>query len=162
MQLAWRWGFCGVLAILGLNSALLAQPVAAALVGGTSANSTSTTTTSTCPDNSILGFVPWYSGLQCDSSGNISSAYFSNSSDSAETIATFIWTIILNIVSDILLAVGYIAMGMVIFAGFMILTAEGNPERMAKGRKMIIATGVGAAIAICATLGVRLVTGVFV
>ena len=63
-------------------------------------------------------------------------------------------------VSDVLLAVGYVALGMVIYSGFTILTAQGEAERMAKGRKMLIATAIGAAIAIFATLAIRLIIGV--
>ena len=160
MQLAWRRGLFGVLAMLGLGSALLAQPAAATSLTEELTVATTTFAATACNSDAILGFVPWYSGLECESDGSISSDYFSGSSSSADTIATFIWTIILNVVSDVLLAVGYVALGMVIYSGFTILTAQGEAERMAKGRKMLIATAIGAAIAIFATLAIRLIIGV--
>lgn len=162
MQLAWRRGLFGVLAMLGLGSALLVQPAAATSLTEELTAATTTFAATACSGDAILGFVPWYSGLECEADGSISSDYFSSSSSSssADTIATFVWTIILNVVSDVLLAVGYVALGMVIYSGFTILTAQGEAERMAKGRKMLIATAVGAAIAIFATLAVRLIIGV--
>lgn len=114
---------------------------------------------STCGGNAFLGFVPWYDGLICDANGAISSKNF-DGSDSAQSIATFVWKIALNVLSDISLAVGYVALAMVIYSGFLILTAQGEAERLAKGRKTLVATGVGAAIAILATIAIRLIIGV--
>lgn len=114
---------------------------------------------STCGGDAFLGFVPWYDGLICDANGAISSKNF-DGSDSAQSIATFVWKIALNVLSDISLAVGYVALAMVIYSGFLILTAQGEAERLAKGRKTLVATGVGAAIAILATIAIRLIIGV--
>lgn len=114
---------------------------------------------STCGGNAFLGFVPWYDGLICDANGAISSKNF-DGSDSAQSVATFVWKIALNVLSDISLAVGYVALAMVIYSGFLILTAQGEAERLAKGRKTLVATGVGAAIAILATIAIRLIIGV--
>lgn len=114
---------------------------------------------STCGGNAFLGFVPWYDGLICDANGAISSKNF-DGSDSAQSIAAFVWKIALNVLSDISLAVGYVALVMVIYSGFLILTAQGEAERLAKGRKTLVATGVGAAIAILATIAIRLIIGV--
>ena len=127
--------------------------------GGASAGTSGSGGGGTCGGNAFLGFVPWYDGLICDANGAISSKNF-DGSDSAQSIATFVWKIALNVLSDISLAVGYVALAMVIYSGFLILTAQGEAERLAKGRKTLVATGVGAAIAILATIAIRLIIGV--
>lgn len=129
--------------------------------GGSGSGSGSSSGGGTCSGGNFLGFIPWYSGLQCDTNGAISESNFSSGSGTdAQNIATFVWKIGLNVLSDISLAVGYVALGMVIYSGFLILTSQGEAERMAKGRKTLIATGVGAAIAILATIAIRVIIGV--
>lgn len=138
--------------------------IAAGGSGSSSGSGSSTGSSSgggTCSGGNFLGFIPWYSGLQCDANGAISESNFSSGSGTdAQNIATFVWKIGLNVLSDISLAVGYVALGMVIYSGFLILTSQGEAERMAKGRKTLIATGVGAAIAILATIAIRVIIGV--
>lgn len=156
--------------IMAFMLSFCAVPVSASdSTGGAAAGSTSGSTSSstsgaggsagTCSGDAFLGFVPWYNGLQCDANGAISSSNFSGT-DSSTSIAAFVWKIVLNILSDISLAVGYVALVMVIYSGFLILTAQGEAERLAKGRKTLIATAVGAAIAILATVIIRVIIGV--
>lgn len=147
-QKKWPVKILGLLAVLGIGFGMT-TPVLA--------TSGLSTFAASCSGGSFLGFVPWYDGLECDNNGAISSSNFSGGADE---IASGVWKIILNVVSDISLAVGYIALVLVIYSGFVILTSQGDANKMAQGRKMLTATAVGAAIAILAAMLVRLVIGV--
>lgn len=104
-----------------------------------------------CPGGNILTLKPWYSGLEMTSNCSPKSPV----GEAAQK--KFVWTIALNIVEDILQITGYIAVGFVIYGGFLFMTSGGSPERAAAGRKTITNALIGVVIALSAVLLVNLV-----
>lgn len=100
----------------------------------------------------ILTLKPWYYGLTEGSDCKIKS--FGSTSDEH---SHFIWTIGINIVDDLLQLTGYVAVGFIIYGGFVFMTSSGSPERAAAGRKVLINSIIGLVIAMSAVLLVNLV-----
>lgn len=100
----------------------------------------------------ILTLKPWYYGLTEGSDCKIKS--FGSTSDEQ---SHFIWTIGINIVEDLLQLTGYVAVGFIIYGGFVFMTSSGSPERAAAGRKVLINSIIGLVIAMSAVLLVNLV-----
>ena len=110
-------------------------------------------------DNEFLGLRPWYYGLT-DESCNVK-APESDSLDSApETIATFVWTIILNILVDVFMVAGLVALGFVIYGGYLFLRSGGDVAFATKGRKTLTAALVGLLIVTLANVISRLIVTV--
>lgn len=100
----------------------------------------------------FFGFYPWYYGLTAeDSNGNCNIATPSDTGN-GEGLAQFVWTIVLNVVADMMLAVGYIAVGVTIWGGFYMITSNGDPGKVAKARKILVGGVSGALIAIFASV----------
>lgn len=103
----------------------------------------------------FLGVKTWYDGLT-DSSCNIKSPVevFPNEEAAEEGAALrmFIWTIVMNVVSMILGVVGYLAIGMIIYGGFLYMTAQGNPSKLAAAKNTIVRSVIGLAIIMSASI----------
>lgn len=130
--------FLGVM-MIGLAS--LVPTPAAALGGGK------------CGAPTFLGFKAWYEGL-CNDSGEIEQPAKGDEAD----LAAFVWTIVLNIVFDVSLAIGYIAVGFVIYGGYLYIMAQGDPGKVAKGKKTLTSAVIGTVIALAATVIVNTIT----
>lgn len=123
-----RWKILGIMgAILIAGASLVPQPVAAK-----------------CGDKPPLGFKPWYDSL-CDGEE------IRDVKDDKD-LPVFIWTIVLNVIFDLSLAIGYIAVAMVIYSGYLYITSQGDPTRMAKGKKSMMSAIIGVIIAMGATV----------
>lgn len=97
-----------------------------------------------------LGFRPWYyskAGLICQN-GEIQSP----AKDDTDALSRYIWVIVLNIVFDLMLAVGYIALVMVIYGGYLYIMAQGDPGKAARGKKTLTSAVIGVVIAMGATV----------
>ena len=92
----------------------------------------------------ILTFVPWYRGLTNSDCSIKSPASFTGG------LQAFIWVIIMNIVEDIFQATSYVAVGFIMFGGFMFMTSAGNPERASRGRKTLLNAVIGLVVAVSA------------
>lgn len=107
-----------------------------------------TDTFAACADT-FMGFRPWYYGLT-DSDCNIITP--SESGGTGISIETFIWTIVLNIVSILSGIVGYLAIGFLIYGGYLYIMARGDASRISKGKNTIIRAIIGLVICIMATV----------
>lgn len=108
-------------------------------------------------NQSFLGFRPWYQGLTvengdkceivpvCEKPGGCGNANEKN-------LNVFIWTAVLNIVFDLSLAVGMIAVGVVIYGGYLYIMSQGDPGKMARGKKTLVSAVIGVTIAMGATV----------
>lgn len=130
--------FVGVI-LMGLAS--LAPTPAAALGGGD------------CGAPTFLGFKAWYDGL-CNDSNEIEQP----EKGKDEELAAFVWTIVLNVVFDVSLVIGYLALGFVIYGGYLYIMAQGDPGKMARGKKTLTSAAIGTAIAMMASVIVNTIT----
>ena len=97
-----------------------------------------------CNDGgNFLGLRPWYAGLMKESS----EGKFEIKSVSGDKIAGKVWTIVLNILADLFLVLGYITIAMAIYGGFLWMTSKGEPAMVAKGVNTLKYAVVGTVIA---------------
>lgn len=135
-------GFLGAVLVgiscIGLTG-VVSEPVhAVEVTAGGNNNCTSTP----------LGFRPWYYGDTLCENGNIKMPAKGDES----ALTTFIWAIVLNISFDLSLAVGYLAVAMVIYGGYMYIMAQGDPSKAAKGQHTLTSAVIGVVIAMGASV----------
>lgn len=126
--------------VLGMG-VLTGVPVSAANGGGSGGGGNSCS-------SSFLGFYPWYNGLT-DADCNIKTP--SDSGD-GKGLASFVWTIILNVMADLTLAIGYVMIGVTIWGGFYMMTSAGEPGKVEKARKILTAGVAGSIIGVLASV----------
>lgn len=100
----------------------------------------------------LLGFRPWYADLCNGNTRGSSEIELPQGED--ETIS-FIWAVALNILFDLFLAVGYLALGFVVYGGFLYIMAQGDPGKAAKGQRTLTTAVIGTVIAMSATVVVN-------
>lgn len=115
----------------------------------------------------FLGLRPWYYGLDgigwMDGNCNIKapeSGLGSDAETAGDNLATFIWTIILNILVDLFTVAGVVALGFVIYGGYLFLRSGGDVAFATKGRKTLTAALVGLLIVTLANVISRLIVTV--
>lgn len=113
-----------------------------------------------CPDGKILTLKPWYDGLMNTTKDPKNPNYCSIDmpKGSAQSMAGFIWKIVLNIVDDLFQIVAYITTGFIMYGGFLMLTASGSSDRTSKAIKTIINAMIGLVIALASIAIVNLVS----
>lgn len=99
-----------------------------------------------CDAPAFLGFKPWYAGL-CEG-GEIKAP----DKDDEDALVAFVWTIVLNVLFDALIAVGYLCLAFVIYGGYQYMTAEGNPAKAEKGKVTLASAVIGTVIAMSASV----------
>lgn len=106
-------------------------------------------------DNTFLGLPAWYDGLteNCEIKPP-------NKDDNGDDLKKYIWTIVLNISALVLGVVGYLAVGFVVWGGFLYLTSTGDPGRAAKGRKTIVNALIGTVICVLASSIMKFIKGI--
>jgi len=112
----------------------------------------------TCSQN-FIGFPVWYRGLtKSDTDCDIVSP---NGKDGNPTISSFIWHIVLNVIEDAMIAVGYITAFFILYGGFQFLISQGAPDAAAKARTTILNAVIGLIISIVAVGAINfIVTGI--
>ena len=99
----------------------------------------------------FLGFQAWYSGLDMKScSGPDAGVINSNSYQNNNGMAKLIWTIVLNIMMDISIAIGILATGFMMYGGYLYIMSRGEPDKTAKGKITIRNAVIGIVIAVAA------------
>lgn len=98
----------------------------------------------TCTSH-FLGLRAWYDGLT-EANCNVKSP----SGD--EETKIFVWTVVLNITSMILGIAGYLAIGLVIWGGFQYMLAQGDPGKLAKGKKTVTNAVIGLVVTMSASI----------
>lgn len=132
--------FLGVIVTLAVGVTVAMPAPAMALGGGD------------CDAGSFLGFRPWYDGL-CNVDNEIEPPKEHDQQD----LTAFVWTIVLNVLVDLSLAVGYLAIGFIIYGGYQYIMSQGDPGRAAKGKKTLTSAIVGTIIALVASVAVNTV-----
>ena len=117
--------------------------------GGGGGGSTPATGASGTPSNctvNFLGFKPWYDGLDMNSDCSIKSPADNGG------MRNYVWRIVLNISFDLMEAVGLIAVGFIIYGGYLFITSEGDPGKSAKARKTLTGAIIGLLVAVFASV----------
>lgn len=108
-----------------------------------------------CTD-SFLGMRPWYYDdgggngvILCLGEGDNAQIQAPASGDD---IPAYVWKIALNVLFDLFLAIGYIAMGFVIYGGYQYIMSQGDPAKAMKGKRTLTNAVIGTIIAMGATV----------
>ena len=103
-------------------------------------------------------FPAWYDNGLCKD-GQIVPPNAFDKNDSAKSFGTWITILSLNIVSMLLVAVGYITLGFIIFGGFKYITSGDNASGTAAARKTITNAVIGLVLSIMSVAIVRFIAG---
>lgn len=95
----------------------------------------------------FFGLRPWYEGLTTNINGKCEIK-----TPTQDELPTFVWKIVLNILIDLSVLVGYIAVIMVAWGGYLYMFSRGLPDRAERGKKTLIAATVGLLISIFASV----------
>ena len=111
-------------------------------------------------ESHFLGLSAWYDGLVEEKTvdGKKVCQIISPSGD--EEVKSYVWTIALNIVSMVLGIVGYIAVALVMWGGIQYMTAQGEPTKIAKGKKTITNSLIGLIIVMTASIISGAISGI--
>lgn len=109
---------------------------------------------------SFLIFPVWYRGLTVsDTDCNLVTP---NGLNGNPTLSNFIWHVVLNVIEDAMIMVGFITAFFILYGGFQYLTSMGAPEANVKARNTILNAVIGLVISIVAIAFVNfIVNGVF-
>ena len=110
--------------------------------------------------NHFLGLRAWYDGIvEVKSDGTCGDVPDINDfmsqkkiSDKESAVRQYAWTIGLNIASMITGIAGYVAIGMVIWGGFLYMLAQGDVGKVAKGKKTIVNSVIGLVLIMTASI----------
>ena len=106
------------------------------------------------PMNDFMGLTPWYK------SGSGSCLLEDSNWKSEDKITVSIWTIVLNIVGDVVGVVGYLAILMVIWGGYLYMFSQGEPAKAAKGKTTIRNAMIGLVVTVLASTISKTITGI--
>lgn len=146
---------------LGILGAIIVFSVAVSLVKPTVAvfaaegDGKPATTAEICEKKTFFGFKPWYAGLCKNADGDLKEVCADDEKGSCGSgigLNTFVWMIVLNIIFDVSLGLGYIAVGMVIYGGYLYIMSQGDPGKMAKGKKTLMSAIIGVIITMGASV----------
>ena len=130
-----------VIVLLAFSILTIPQHVFATSSPSTNPN-TSSNAEGKCPHNGFLGFRPWYAGLDCPN-GSVTLG-------TGDEIPGNVWAIVLNILSSLLVAVGYLSVGFIIYGGYLYVLSQGSSDTMTKAKKTLTNAVIGLVIAILA------------
>lgn len=94
---------------------------------------------------SFLGIKPWYDGL-VDTSGAVVSNF------SQDKLPCFVWTAVGNVTSSIASIAAVLAIGFVIYGGYLYIFSGGDAGKTAAGRKTLYTAFIGLAVTILANV----------
>lgn len=144
------------LAAVLMSFSLISAPAMAA--GEDDTEKDGETGTNMCTTGSFLGFVPWYRGLTEKKNGKCEII----TPDGSDGITRLVVTVILNVTADLSLAVGYLAVGFVVYGGYLYVMAAGDPGKVAKGKKTLQVAVIGTVIAVLASVIMNFIVSVFI
>ena len=105
----------------------------------------------------FLGFPTWYKYLPVVPSKVDNCTVYTPSLTSLSSV----WLIAIAIIEILLRVAAIVAVGVIIYAGIGYITSQGEPEKTAKSKNMLINALVGLAIAVSATAIVSFLAGRF-
>lgn len=102
----------------------------------------------------FLGLPAWYDGLADPGTCEITSP-----NGDAE-VKAYVWTIVLNVLGLIMGLIGYLAIGFVMWGGIQYMIAQGDPGKLAKGKKTITNAVIGLVITMTASILSGAISGI--
>ncbi len=133
-------GFLAAVVVASVSLTVVAPaPVEAKLGGGN------------CGMKGFLGLRPWYYGL-CTGNSENDTIKEPQGDTATEDMKAFVWTIILNILVDLLVIVGYASMIFIIYGGYQFIMSQGDPGKTAAGKKILTSAIVGMVISLSASV----------
>ena len=140
-------GFLAAVVVASVSLTVVAPaPVEAKLGGGN------------CGMKGFLGLRPWYYGL-CTGNSENDTIKEPQGDTATEDMKAFVWTIILNILVDLLVIVGYASMIFIIYGGYQFIMSQGDPGKTRSATQTIIYAVVGLIVVLMAAAITSLVTG---
>ncbi|MBQ3326044.1 hypothetical protein IJG79_02790 [Candidatus Saccharibacteria bacterium] len=117
-----------------------------------------------CEPGSSVFFAlkPWYHNLTNSDCSIKNPADLTKGSGDSSGIATFVWTIVLNILYDISVLVGYFTIIMIAWGGYLYMFSRGDVGRAEKGKKTLISAVVGLAIAMLASVIMNTISAILI
>lgn len=113
----------------------------------------STASAAPCTDYSnILTFPNWYRGVYVNTGADCTLSF-----DSIDDT----WIVVSNIIEILMQAVGYVAVGFIIYGGFKYLISQGESAALTAAKSTITHAVVGLVISIVSVLLLNLLVGVF-
>ncbi len=102
--------------------------------------------------SAFFALRPWYYGLTEEINGRCEVKNPADGGDAKDTLPPFIWAIVLNILYDVMIMVGYVAIIMIAWGGYLYMFSRGLPDRAERGKKTLIAAIAGLAVAMLASI----------
>lgn len=97
-----------------------------------------------CSSTAFFGLDPWYATLECDGKD------ISQSNFQSENLSNTVLGIIATVVKDLLFVAGFLAVGLIMYGGFLMVTSAGNPSAVEKAKRTISGSITGLIIAVLA------------
>lgn len=110
-----------------------------------------------CNNGTFLSMPVWYRGLADPSSCELKSP----SDFGKDGLSSYIWIIALNVIEIVLNLIGYIAVGFIIYGGFMYMIAAGSSDKIVSAKKMILNAVIGLVISFFSVVIVKLIVSRF-
>ena len=106
----------------------------------------------------FLGLPAWYDGLTNDDCSIKTIKGDAGNGD--EEVKAYVWTIVLNVMGIITGLIGYLAIGFVMWGGIQYMIAQGDPGKVAKGKKTITNAVIGLVISMTASILSGAISGI--
>ena len=100
-----------------------------------------------CDSSAFFSLRPWYYGQT-----EVINGVCEIKKPSGDGLPQFVWSIVLNILYDVMVMVGYIAVVMIAWGGYLYMFSRGLPDRAERGKKTLIAAVAGLAIAMLSSV----------
>lgn len=114
-------------------------------------------------DNNLLGMHPWYHGLINSDCTLMSPKDIVGGDDTQNNaVAVYVTKIALNILYDLSLIAGYVAIIFIIVGGYQFLTSSGEPGKAARGKKTLTSAIVGLVIALLAAIIMNTISSIII
>ena len=119
-------------------------------------------------EHHFLGLRAWYDGLLKSTTPINGECKIKSPDDIAAEDGTskevamrkFVWTAVMNVVSMIFGIVGYLAIGFVIWGGFLYILAQGDVAKTIKGKRTVTNAIVGLALVMTASIIANVIGGI--
>ena len=108
-------------------------------------------------DNDVIFFRPWYKGLVTEVNN---ACVIDQSKAKGDQMPSFVWRIVLNIMVDLSVAIGYVAIIFIIWGGFKYIMSNGEPGKVAQAKTMLTNAIIGFVIALLANVIVNTIIAV--